>query len=123
MVQGRTRHDLTSGVAASQRLVIEVMADLGHPRSVGLGENASNLDAVVGLLGEGIGIPLAAGLVDKVAAVHVDRTGEARQRIVDRVDGASAEREHVSFAEFLAARSNDTARSSSKLGAPWQRQR
>ena len=55
-----------------QRLIIQVVAGLRRPCRVRLGEQAPDLGGVVGLLREGVGVPLAAGLVDEVTAVHVN---------------------------------------------------
>src|SRR5262245_30731823 len=70
---------------------------------IGLFELAHRPRDVVGLFKQCFGIPFAARLVEKIAAVDVDRSRQARDWIGYRVDDVVAERFRVAFAQGLGA--------------------
>src|SRR5918995_2117040 len=73
-------------------------------RPVGVGELAERLTYVVRLLHPLARPPLAAGLVDEVAAVHVDGARQTIAGIGYPVDGVVAQHHHLAGDELLAAR-------------------
>ena len=63
----------------------------------------ADLIDVVRLFEKCVRVPLAAGLVDEVAAIDVDRTGENGARVIDRMNGVCAQTEHVADVEEATA--------------------
>ena len=70
---------------------------------VGFLELADDSVYVTGLFAEGFGVPFAAPGGEKIAAVHMDGTGETGNRIGDGVNDVVAERLGVLFAKGAGA--------------------
>src|SRR5262245_17499832 len=53
---------------------------------------------IVRMLGQGLGVPLAARAGEEVAAVDMDRAGQTRDRVGDRVDDLAPQRHRIALA-------------------------